>query len=346
MQDPDIDKALRLASLFAPPEVSASLDSPPRAEEVSGWIQGLLLRHGCSEPVRLPNEALPGFFALKAAEAVPGPKLFHRFTLRLALSMADLTYRHLLAPAQPVDPALVERFVQLAGTGVTPINEYSQQPCDAQSSIRRAVQLDQSLGSGPGSVLFVGDDDATSVALALLRPEDLLWVIDIDQRVLRCAQDAAARLGVHLHAESADVRAGVPVQLRQRFTAVCVDPPRNYRNCKEFLQFAAGCIEPGPRARIFWSDHPDWTIGYPELLAELPELGLECLEVLPEFHSYPSPREFLNLPGSGEPTHIRLEDAVQIFAPVFGFESSWLLEVLELTCMWSHLHLLGWQQAA
>jgi hypothetical protein len=345
--DPKV-RALHLASLIGEAATGRPVHELVSAAVFAGWIDELLERHGCSEPPRLPETARSGFLGAARTERSGASPIFEEFFLRLELKMAQATYRHLVAPGVPEDATLLARFEELVGERAQPSARYFQGLVDRPSSLRRAIAMNERIGSGLSSVLFVGDDDTTSVAFALIAPQHDIRVIDIDERVLEVIRKASALLDVPIVTETVDLRQGVPFHLARRFDGVATDPPRNYRSCMTFLRFAEGCLSAAPRARIYWSDHPDWNFGHAEVMASLPRLGLRCDEILPELHVYPDPLHtaFDAEAWTADPddpddvmgTYFQILDAL---ARRFELDPHWVREVARWSWPWSHLHVLA-----
>lgn len=243
------------------------------------------------------------------------------------LRMAVATYRRLVDPLPPVDPRLVERFRALTAARPGREEEHAQLHVDAESALRRALAIRSRTVGGAGPVLAVGDDDAVTVALALLGVPDL-HAVDIDERVLEFLERTGRDLGHPIRVEPLDVyRDPVPASLRHRCAAVVTDPPRSAEGALPFLLLGAAALRREGGGRLFWADHPDWSFDYPALRASLEEAGLCCVEVLEDLHAYPL----------GTALFPRLRAS----ASAAGVEAAWLEGLVERARAYSHLHVLS-----
>lgn len=229
------------------------------------------------------------------------------------LKMAAHTHRRERA-LRPEDPALVAAFAALVATRPEADEAHAQMVIDATSSLARARAI---RARTKGSVLAVGDDDATVLALALLDREarrheatepvdaspadtrtahtaddaevertSTLAVADVDAGVLAFLLAAGKSLGVSFDARIADVFDDArPEDWRGRFDAAVTDPVRSYDACLAFLDFARACVRPG--GLVFLADHPDWNLELPEVLDAGAARGLRLVETLPLVHAYP-----------------------------------------------------------
>jgi hypothetical protein len=245
--------------------------------------------------------------------------------LRQELAMACITYRRALAPRPSPDRGLMARFEAAAHRPAVRV-DLDQQPVDSESAVRRALAIAEAVPDGP--VLFVGDDDLCSVALAIHRPDRHILVLDIDPRVIEAVEAAADPIALpHLVARRRNVLYGCPTDLLGTFAAAVTDPPRSLRGAAPFVRLAALALEPGPKARLFLADHPSWNPEHDGLMSMLRLLGFECRRVLPELHCYPIP-----------PAPAAEIDA---FTAALGLDPDWVPGLLRWSRDWSHLHILG-----
>ncbi|MBI3927653.1 MAG: bis-aminopropyl spermidine synthase family protein [Armatimonadetes bacterium] len=263
----------------------------------SARVERLLRDHGCQH----------------RSETVDTESGFQGWVLRYALRMLEITYRRLEQPGPTPPPELLARFQEVLPGPPEEFTEFFQGRIDAASSCRRAVEVQRLLG-GQGPVLCLGDDDGTSVALALLGVEKVA-VLDIDVRVLEWLRAS----GLPIELERGDVRE-MPASHRSRFAAVVTDPVRDGPAGAAFLRAAGRCLRRG--GWLFWADHPDWNPGYPVLERWTHRLHLEPIRVLKDWHAYRA---------------AYLDDST---AEHFGLDPDWLRRLAADVRIWSHLHVL------
>ena len=101
-----------------------------------------------------------------------------------------------------------------------------------ETALLRALLL-ANWGLLGGEVLFLGDDDLTSVALGVLLTEEApglaamtrVTVLDIDERYLRLIRDAYHDLGLEVETAVYDTRDPLPEAYRDRYRTALTDPP-------------------------------------------------------------------------------------------------------------------------
>jgi hypothetical protein len=300
--------ALGLARLLAPTE--GAVDGLPSSSEAQAWVAARMRAHGC---VRPPPDA--------------DDEADVRHALYWLLRMAERTYLRAVAPAaEPtLDPALVHRLGELLGARPEREDEHAQLHVDVRSSLRRAMHVAAHVRRHPGPVLAVGDDDAVSLALALLGVPEL-YAVDIDARILEFLAATAREAGAHIEVREVDVFEGtVPEPLRRRCSAVFADPIRSFEPTMAFLLFGAAALRRDAPARLFWADDPAWTFEHDQVVAALRDVGLEVAESHEDVHAYPL-----------EPSLF----AIERIARETGADASWLRELVAATSGWSGLYVL------
>ncbi len=288
-------------------EVLAPGIADPSIEDVRAAVAALLERHGCARPA-------PG--ADDHADM--------RHALWWLLRMAERTYARALAPL-PASP-LHQRFTALLDPRPERDDAHAQLHIDAASTLRRAEKVRAHLSAHPGPVLAVGDDDALTLALALMGVPDL-FAVDIDERILEFLSSAARSIGGRIEVARVDVLdEPLPASLRRRCSAVLADPIRSLEPTLGFLLFGAAAMRREAPSRLFWADHPDWTFEHAEIVEALAQGGLRVVATHEDLHAYPL-----------EPGVIDLERV----ARELSLDRAWLRELASLTQGWSSLYELA-----
>jgi hypothetical protein len=271
----DEAEAAALAALLAP-EGAPLRDPLPAPAEVERWVDARLEAMGIERPAPLTLADLD-------ADEGDDPRELLYFLLR----MAAHTYARRRDPLPPVDPALLGALEALLATRPRADEAYCQMPIDAESTLRRALAALEHARAHPGPILAVGDDDAVTLALALLGARDL-HALDVDDALLAFLEAGAASAGGRLTTHRVDLFEGaLPEELADACSVVLTDPVRSYGPCLAFLDVSASCLRPGDAGLLLWADHPDWNFELDRVLAALPRLGLEHVFVRERFHRYP-----------------------------------------------------------
>ena len=123
------------------------------------------------------------------------------------------------------------------------------------SSERRAAALLEGLPPFGRHVLFLGDDDLTSIVLAARRPGPVV-VADVDPRVLEAVRRAREAWDLPLEAIELDVRHPLPASLRGGFDLVHCDPMDDGIWLELWLRRSMEACREQPGARVAVSVAP------------------------------------------------------------------------------------------
>ncbi len=158
------------------------------------------------------------------------------------------------------------------------------------SNLRRCLfALDRGALLGK-RVLFIGDDDAGSLAVALLARELgaslSVAALDVDNRVLEYIASSAAREGVSVELIEHDVRTPLPPEHRGAYDTVFTDPPYTLPGLELFLSRALEATGSAGGAQVYLSfgrRPPGEAVRVGGLLSKM---GLAVSELRPGFNRY------------------------------------------------------------
>lgn len=107
----------------------------------------------------------------------------------------------------------------------TPIRDYDQFLATDQTVIKRACYLLDQGELVRTKVLFLGDDDHTSLAISSVAIESNVTVLDIDERILNSISDMSKSHQYGIETIRHDLRKPLPKDLLDSFDVVFTDPP-------------------------------------------------------------------------------------------------------------------------
>ncbi len=278
----------------------------PTSEAIARAVDALLERHACSAP-------RPG----------DDDEADMRHAFRWLLRMAERTHRRLLDTPAAVDGELLRRFEAVLQKRPARDSEHAQLHVDPASSLRRAEIVRAFVERNPGPVLAVGDDDALTLALALMGVPDL-HAVDIDERILAFLAESARDIGATIDVARTDVlNEPLPVSLRKRCAAVVTDPIRSLEPTLAFVLFGAAAMRRDAPSRLFLCDHPEWSFEHGVVVETLEHSGFRIVASHEDLHAYPLDANAI--------------DTDRIAAEL-GVDARWLRELAEQTCAWSNLY--------
>jgi len=125
----------------------------------------------------------------------------------------------------------------------SPNREYDQFAATIETSARRAALL-KFFGDIDGKrILFLGDDDFTSIAIARYLTAEKIEVFDIDERVLDNIGEISAKQNFGIKTVRYDARKGFPKELSSRYDVVFTDPPYTSEGVRLFTSRAVDAFD-------------------------------------------------------------------------------------------------------
>ena len=161
-------------------------------------------------------------------------------------------------------------------------------PATARTAARRALWLDATYDLDRRQVLCVGDHDLTSLALAALRPDVTVTVVDVDDALLGYLDDRGAGLPGTVRCRYADLRFGLPPSVAGSADLVFTDPPYTPEGVGLFVaRGLAGLRDPNHGRVLLAYGYSDLvpTLGW-KVQRAINDLGLVVEAMLPSFHVY------------------------------------------------------------
>lgn len=167
---------------------------------------------------------------------------------------------------------------------------------EPETALRRAMYLYQAGCLEGRSVCFLGDDDYTSVAVALLYnafyPEEPklipkhISVIDVDSRLLDGIKKAINQNSFNIHYVQWDYREPVPSSLENKFDLIVVDPPYSENGLKLVLSRCISLLETQEGGEIFLSFAHRPILEMMKIQKLITDMGLVIKTIIPRFNRY------------------------------------------------------------
>jgi predicted methyltransferase len=166
-----------------------------------------------------------------------------------------------------------------------------QSHATCETAIRRAVYLYENDALEGRSLLFLGDDDLTSLSVALVARALGMGLIemvvaDVDPRLVTFINDTASAEGLSIEAFHHDLRSPLPTERTGRFDAFFTDPPYTLDGLALFVSRGVEALIPevGKQGFVcFGRRSPAETFG---MVDRILRSGLAPVEILPTFNDY------------------------------------------------------------
>ena len=215
---------------------------------------------------------------VEALASVSGIACKVRFDVTTVLDLPELV--------QP----LVSRFAEIACQRPDADFSLDQSHATAETAIRRAVYLFEHDAIEGRSLLFLGDDDLTSVAVGLLadelhiRPRSMT-VLEVDDRLVGFLSEASFgdyEITVVRH----DLRQPIPDDLIGMFDVFFADPPYTIEGLQLFVERGIRALSPEVGKLGFICFGRKSPLDGVAVGRTLSRLGLASIEIVPDFNRY------------------------------------------------------------
>lgn len=143
-------------------------------------------------------------------------------------------------------------------------------------------------------IIFLGDDDFTSIAVALLDVAVEVTVIDVDQRLLQAIQSVSRKENLAITCINFDLRKSLPKRTRHKYDVVFTDPPYTTPGLTLFTSRAITALKPQKGGTIYLAyahQPPKRALIMNKILGAM---GLAILEQIPRFNIYEGAEMFAN----------------------------------------------------
>jgi predicted methyltransferase len=179
----------------------------------------------------------------------------------------------------------LSEYQSIAVRRPSPKRELDQVYVTPETAARRAELLVRS-GDHQRGLVFLGDDDLTSVAVQLEGAARRVTVLDTDPDVLRIVSGAAADHGWEIEAVHHDLREPIPKSMKGRFGAVFTDPPYALEGFSLFVSRAIEMMKPDGRFYVCFGFSRRASERGLQKQRALGEAGLVVEAVFEDFNAY------------------------------------------------------------
>jgi predicted methyltransferase len=163
-----------------------------------------------------------------------------------------------------------------------------------QTAVLRALYMLEEGDVEGRNILFLGDDDLTSVATGLLKTAKKIAVIDIDDRLLDLIEDVSRREKLEIECIHHDLRNSLPTGLGNTYDIVFTDPPYTTQGLKLFVSRGIQALRPRKCASMYLSFAHKPPEDMLDVQIAINEMGLVIKEIIPRFNRYEGAEMFAN----------------------------------------------------
>ncbi|NVM45274.1 MAG: adenosylmethionine decarboxylase [Candidatus Lokiarchaeota archaeon] len=139
----------------------------------------------------------------------------------------------------PEEFAAINKINEILSNRPEPDFALDQSHATSSTVVNRALYLLKKGDIEGRKMVFLGDDDATSLAVALLNVAEEITVIDIDSNVVKFLSDSATVLSLkNYNVLTHDLRESSPISVLNNCDVVVMDPPYTNEGLRLFLKRA------------------------------------------------------------------------------------------------------------
>ncbi len=135
-------------------------------------------------------------------------------------------------------------------------------------------------------IIFLGDDDFTSIAVGMLKAAKEITVVDVDQRLLEAIKRISNLEDIPIKCVEWDLRKPLPQPLQYKYDSVFTDPPYTVAGLNLFVSRGISALQKRKGACIYLSFPQQPSQKMLNLQRALGTMGLAIAEQIPRFNVY------------------------------------------------------------
>lgn len=163
-----------------------------------------------------------------------------------------------------------------------------------ETALKRALFMLEKGDVEGRRVIFLGDDDFTSIAVGLLRAAKEITVVDVDSRLLEAIQLVSKEEDVGITCVEWDLRNPLPRQLCDEYDVVFTDPPYTIAGLTLFISRAITGLKKRKGAVVYLAFAHQTPKRMLIVQKTLSAMGLTIADLMPRFNTYKGAEMFAN----------------------------------------------------
>lgn len=188
----------------------------------------------------------------------------------------------------------LEKLRELLNERPKPIPWLDQTHGTAETALLRALFMLERGSIEGREILFLGDDDFTSIAVGLLKVARRLTVVDVDRRLTEVISEISRNENLGINCFKHDLKKPLPKQLLGKYDVVFTDPPYTIPGLVLFLSRGVRALRRYQGASFYLA----YVHRSPKRILKaqkiLNKMGLSIAEHIPRFNKYKGAEMFAN----------------------------------------------------
>jgi len=190
--------------------------------------------------------------------------------------------------------SIIEKLEEYAKLRPRPYTWLDQAFGTPETAVLRALFMLEEGDVEGRRIIFLGDDDLTSIATGLLKASRKITVIDIDKRLLELINEASKRESINVECVHHDLKQPLPERLKNNYDVVFTDPPYTIQGMKLFVSRGIEALRKRKCASIYLSFAHKPPEEILSLQDAINEMGLFIQALIPRFNRYEGAEMFAN----------------------------------------------------
>ncbi|MGB9694788.1 MAG: bis-aminopropyl spermidine synthase family protein [Caldisericaceae bacterium] len=182
---------------------------------------------------------------------------------------------------------VLEKFTSIFAKRPSETTEFDQGVVPPENSIRRAEYVYERGDLQGKRILFLGDDDLTSVAMSLTGMPEEIVVIEVDERIVAFINEVADKEKLNLKAILYNAVNPLPQDLVGKFDTFLNDPVETVEGMRVFLSRCAMSLKGKGSAGYFGISHYESSLAkWFKVEKDLLAMNFVITDVLRDFNEY------------------------------------------------------------
>lgn len=165
--------------------------------------------------------------------------------------------------------------------------EFDQGVVPPENSIRRSEFVYERGDLERKKLLFLGDDDLTSIAMALTKLPDEIHVIEIDERIVNYINKVSKEINLPIEAHLYNAVNPLPEEFKGKFDTFLTDPVETVKGMRIFISRCLLSLKSESSAGYFGLSHYESSLKkWLDVEKDLMAMNLVITDVLRDFNRY------------------------------------------------------------
>ncbi len=190
--------------------------------------------------------------------------------------------------------SMLEKLRQYLSMRPKPLMWLDQAHGTPETALLRALFMLEKGDVEGRRMIFLGDDDFTSIAVGLLDAAKEITVVDVDPRLLETIQLISKKENLHITCVECDLRNSIPSRFHRKYDVVFTDPPYTITGLTLFVSRGITTLQQQKGLSVYLAFAHQPPKKMLRMQKTLNAMGLAVVEQIPRFNIYEGAEMFAN----------------------------------------------------